>query len=1441
MDDNDIILQILSNQEENLTEKHENNIDSNPLLENDNYEDESSNQNIDKSNIESTSEEKTTKYEKEFIPNIQNPINFVNYIEVDQSNTKISEACSNFVIQNHKKETKLKSVLDIQPHLDINSTIFSKEKKEILSIYIKDDIIILCDSLGNIIFYSLKEKKTTKNLLYPSKLFSLNNVNDSDKIINCLDMTDEHDILFVGYISGIINIFDLKKNVCKYSTSKIHNNTPIIELKYSHKEKNDFHILSCDIKGNVSYSILKDGVLGWRLVSTLKLIENREIPIFILKFIRPKEFINVIPSIENLNQTVIFGANDSIFIYSLEPNINQIECILKPEYINENCAPDIQIGVGKPLINQKYNMIDNTNNLIMAICWGNTITLYDLIIKDKFIIPPVIIGHYINNSPILKSGFLGNSVLYFIDENLKLNIINTRKMNFGNIQINPLTKRLKVPKSNSDAELLQETLLDRTILSQKKLPDINDENIKKDVYQYTIIENNSFLYILCKNALYYGGLVDWKEFLSKLSQKEDYLTMFSIGIDIYQGKMNALLNIPLDEENRKKVIGDFLRDEISKYVIFATGSKKSGAFDSSEDKKLIKDCMNLSIDLCLDIDSFDFLIKSLMPMFEAIEYGDYFLTKLEPFILYDRIKHVILSEDIINDIINIYINKKRKNTLSQLLLHINIKCIEKPKIQEKIKNLNLITVLIYLYMNGANEDYFEPINLMYQYFISSKELEGFINYNTSLEKYSLINILESKQYYGHKILWYIKLCLTERKFPNAEEKMDPKLYKELIPKIVYWLISEKVMNSFLSFDSKDYFSILQNIFSFEKYHKMLEESAKNQNMKIQTSAMLYNDKYQINDIEPVSLIEYVVNLCKDKNDKKIKLYAYIFVIHSSVINTIKKNMRLESINFILSNYDDIMKNENMGDISILIKNIINLLNDNYMFTDFEFESIYENINSDIFDEVSLFLLNKIKKYHKCLELFLKSNNKIESKKERIFKWISNVYQSLSYNEKGIREFKQDLKDKFSEIAEIDISKFEDMVKDIFIGEKKMILEKLSSQNKKVCLNYIEFLIPKFSRNLEKEEEIEFKNVDFVSSFLIQHIKLLCEFKKFDEVIKALENKDVVYPFKECLKLCEENKIYDAMIYLYKINGEANNGLERCLERINNNFQNFVNDINDNKIKEVEKDGKYIEINKKYLNMGIDVCEHNSESIDDNLWFKLLNKLYELENKLNEQIDINKNNDTNKKIIEHFQEQIIQERKDLIEKICSYVGITKILNIVSEKNKNADFKEFRELILKILFNYGSQTKIFMSARKLLLNLILENEAKFQIMNQDGFPLNLEKCDRCQKDFNDKKNKDSILVFKCKHLLHFKCSRKERRENGIELVCPICRELEIEDSIATAKSLIRRKSTKILNDVVDKKDVQINTSAKKANVIKKLKRFDNKLKNKKRLIIESNLKG
>ena len=252
------------------------------------------------------------------------------FFEIIQTNTKISTAYSNFLIQNHRKKTKLKSVLEIEPHLDINKAIFTEKNRYIRSIYPKDDDIILCDLKGNIIFFSLKEKKKTRELTFPQKLFNLTAVDDSEKIINCLDITDEKDYLFVGYLSGTICVYDLKKNVCKYSVNKIHNNMSCIELKYSHREKNTFHILSCDIGGNVSYSIIKDGALAWRLVSTDKLIENKEIPVFILKFIRPIEYIDNIPNIQNLHQTAIFGSLDSIYLYSLEPEINEIASIEKP-------------------------------------------------------------------------------------------------------------------------------------------------------------------------------------------------------------------------------------------------------------------------------------------------------------------------------------------------------------------------------------------------------------------------------------------------------------------------------------------------------------------------------------------------------------------------------------------------------------------------------------------------------------------------------------------------------------------------------------------------------------------------------------------------------------------------------------------------------------------------------------------------------------------------------------------------------------------------------------------------------------------------------------------------------------------------------------------------------------------------------------------------------
>ena len=1446
--DDDIIFQVLSGKEDDIpgeTENQPENIQpSEETKEEENFSlskmDQEVKEQQEKEQLIKKKREELLKTEESFIPNIPNPIDFVNYCEIDQSNTKISRAYSNFLIQNHRKQTKLKSVLEIEPHLDINKTIFTEKNRVIKSIYPKNDIIILCDLKGNIIFFSLKEKKKIKELSFPQKTFSLSTIKDEDKIVNCLDITDEQDILFVGYNTGTICVFDLKKNVCKYTVNKIHNNKSCIELRYSHREKNVFHILSCDIAGNVSYSILKDGTLGWRLVSTDKLIENKDIPIFILKFIRPIEYIDNIPDIKNLHQTAIFGAMDSIYLYSLEPSINEITSIDKPDYIKDNLVPDVQIGVGKSLINSKFMKIDEKNKLIMAISWGSVITFYELPIKDTFIIKPNILGHYVNDVTIIKCGFLSNSVLYFIDEKFSIKIINTRKISYGSVQIAPLLKRIIVPKNNVDSELQNESLLDKNILTQKKITDPSNPKIEKDIYQYSIVVNHSSLFILCKSALYYGSLVDWKEFLNKLSQKEEHLSLFSIGIDTYQGKMNALLNIPPEEENRKKLIGDYLRSEITKYAIFTTGSKKSTTFESAEDIELIKKCMNISIELCLEIESFDYLIKKIEPMFESIEYGDYFLTKLEPFILYDKIKGVQLSEDIVIEIIDLYIRKEMDDVLSQLLLHMNIKSIDTDNVKAKIKELNLISPLIYLYMNGSKEDYFAPISIMFKYFKTAKELLDFTSYHEALKIYPIQKILSSKQYLGHKILWYLRLCLTGRKFPNSEEKMKTDLYNKLIPDMAYWLMNENVMNSFLDFDPKDYFIILKNIFSLESYHNKLVETARDSDIKIAVTAQLLNEKFNISDIEPLTLIENLVNFCRDKSTE-IKIYLYDFVIISAKLNNIQKKLRNEAVKFILSNYGDVIKEISNAELSLLVKNIIDFIKSDEMFNDFDYNNILGAIKFQYFDEVKLYILNKTKQYKKCLELFVEPNCMINDKTKRLFKWIDETSKQLKRNESGFKKFQTDILFNIKNIAQIDIKKCEIMVRELFPRQRKLILEKLLNEDKEICLKFVEVLVDFLNSNSEEEETEARANNDESNAYtLILHIQLLCEFKRFDEILVALE-KNHCYPYEECLKLCLNNHVYDAIIHLYKLNGDLAKAVDECLVRMREAFSNFYNDLDNNKIKDIsELDDKYLNKFEKYLNKGIKLCEENAKGNDDDIWFNILNELFDCEKKLGNYSKKYNNNASSLPIIEHIQKIVLQSIKDLMEKMCYYVSITRIIDTVSQRNKNAGFKEFRELIMKILNNYNSQANIFSSTRNLLSNLILENENLFRAINQEGELLGKDKCDECKKEFTRNfMNKENVIIFNCKHIFHTKCAQKENSEDGADRVCPICNSLDVKQSSEKIGASLIRNQSIILNERNNNKEFQVNVSIDNQAILKGLKKFDSKLKSRKRIAIENTI--
>lgn len=134
-------------------------------------------------------------------------------------------------------------------------------------------------------------------------------------------------------------------------------------------------------------------------------------------------------------------------------------------------------------------------------------------------------------------------------------------------------------------------------------------------------------------------------------------------------------------------------------------------------------------------------------------------------------------------------------------------------------------------MNGQNEDYFLPLEKLFDYFyskaISNKllfdEENKVIDYSKALTQNLVTekDVRECKEYNGHKILWYIRWCLTGKKFPDNSIRMEPNQFEKLVPRLTYWLLIPKVIDEFIKFDPKNYFMIHKNIFSIVDLRKKL--------------------------------------------------------------------------------------------------------------------------------------------------------------------------------------------------------------------------------------------------------------------------------------------------------------------------------------------------------------------------------------------------------------------------------------------------------------------------------------------------------------------------------------------------------------------------------------------------------------------------------------------
>ena len=527
-------------------------------------------------------------------------------------------------------------------------------------------------------------------------------------------------------------------------------------------------------------------------------------------------------------------------MYNYNSKFYPILEIKKPKYAERNDVPDIDISWSVPPLDDSFIKNDKkiNNQILLVIGWGRVVTINSIIIKGDNIRCEESIGFYKNNNPIIKIGFFSQSILYFFDENKQIKVLNIAFCKKGPFDENKIM--------NKNALVDEGKIVDKNI---KFNTIIRSEQRKFNSYKNHIISLNNYIYLFTDDGLRIGKILNYMEYIDNIiNSGNNWKAAMCLAIDIFKGEVMNFPGIPLNKVERKKKLKNFLVELLNKFIDYIFNTKSEYLEEENEDNKDISinniielnedkiiECINISIEFCLEIKSIDFLLKDVEPTFSKYGREDLFYKLLEPFIFNDLFNNEEIGIEALTSLYGTYKIKGEIVLFSHLLTHINLKCLNNFMIKKISIQENLFDLIIYIFSNGTCcEDFFLPITKMYECYNkleSNKEEYKEENEYKYISYYDLyikkgiagINKMElSKEYIGHKLLWYIDMCFRGKKIYSGIEidlskfQVDSKEYNKLISYIYFWILHEDIFFTLLKFDSYTLFSILNYAFTEQR-------------------------------------------------------------------------------------------------------------------------------------------------------------------------------------------------------------------------------------------------------------------------------------------------------------------------------------------------------------------------------------------------------------------------------------------------------------------------------------------------------------------------------------------------------------------------------------------------------------------------------------------------
>ena len=233
-----------------------------------------------------------------------------------------------------------------------------------------------------------------------------------------------------------------------------------------------------------------------------------------------------------------------------------------------------------------------------------------------------------NSSNIIHIGFFSSSIVYYVDENRKIKLINT---NYIQHEKEKIAEDSNIEKSlNNSNEMNTSNYYDEKQnkdISNEDLVNLNDNNstntykeiVIKDfnlmynlnpngnikIYKNYICSSPKNIYILTRNSFNHIQLYSWEKCLENMKSNFDWITLFCVGIDVYKGKsgIKTLDDISNDTYIRKTRAKYVLKKFLKEYFTINLND------NLNENSNF--DFVNITIETCINIEEIDFLLHDI--------------------------------------------------------------------------------------------------------------------------------------------------------------------------------------------------------------------------------------------------------------------------------------------------------------------------------------------------------------------------------------------------------------------------------------------------------------------------------------------------------------------------------------------------------------------------------------------------------------------------------------------------------------------------------------------------------------------------------------------------------------------------------------------------------------------------------------------------------------